>query len=254
MNKKTIFFVGGTKGGVGKSTISIFLIDYFLENNKSIALCETDNGNPDVYKVYQKLLTADNKNLLSTFDISKNGGWVDMFNFIGDLPDDVTNILINTKGGNIETIDLMIKDESTKNLLSYDDLINFHIIWVVGDDKDGISVLLEFLKKTEYTNFKIDVLLNNNFQQNNDIIKNSELQENISKFGGNIFNFPKISRSSFLEQVRLKRTPISEIYKTLKFGDRIEMERYRKLVSYILKIICNEEVDDVNKEKVLWRP
>lgn len=249
--KKTIFFVGGTKGGVGKSTISIFLIDYFLENNQSIALCETDNGNPDVYKVYQQLLTADKKN---TFDISQRDGWLDMFNFIGELPDDVTNILINTKGGNVETIELMMKDETIKNLLNQDDFMNFHIIWVVGDDKDGISVLLKFLENTEYTNFKIDILLNNNFQQNNDIIKNSKLQEKISKFGGNIFNFPKVSRSSFLEQVRLYRTPLSEIYKTLKFGDRIEMERYRKLVSYILNIILNEKVDDINKDKVLWRP
>ena len=57
--------------------------------------------------------------------------------------------------------------------------MNFHIIWVVGDDKDGISVLLKFLENTEYTNFKIDILLNNNFKQNNEIIKNSKLQEKI---------------------------------------------------------------------------
>ena len=60
--KKTIFFVGGTKGGVGKSTISIFLIDYFLENNKSIALCETDNGNPDVYNIKFENIIFDGQN------------------------------------------------------------------------------------------------------------------------------------------------------------------------------------------------
>lgn len=49
----TIYFVGGCKGGVGKSMLANGLLHYLLEKNKQVALVETDTSNPDVAYAYE---------------------------------------------------------------------------------------------------------------------------------------------------------------------------------------------------------
>ena len=49
-----ILYVGGSKGGVGKSYMSFALLDYLTERNKKILLLETDTSNPDVFKAHAK--------------------------------------------------------------------------------------------------------------------------------------------------------------------------------------------------------
>ena len=45
-----IFWIGGSKGGVGKSAVSMALLDYLGESCP--LLVETDTANPDVAKAY----------------------------------------------------------------------------------------------------------------------------------------------------------------------------------------------------------
>ena len=47
---KSVFLVGGGKGGVGKSLFSIALIDYLEGSGEGPFLVETDTSVPDVYK------------------------------------------------------------------------------------------------------------------------------------------------------------------------------------------------------------
>ena len=49
----SIFYVGGSKGGVGKSKLSFALIDYLLDDGKKVLLLESDTSNPDVFKAHQ---------------------------------------------------------------------------------------------------------------------------------------------------------------------------------------------------------
>lgn len=49
----SIFYVGGSKGGVGKSKLAFALIDYLLDEEKQVVLLETDTSNPDVFKAHQ---------------------------------------------------------------------------------------------------------------------------------------------------------------------------------------------------------
>jgi cellulose biosynthesis protein BcsQ len=44
----TVYYVGGSKGGVGKSLFSFALADYLLNRETSVLLVDTDTDNPDV--------------------------------------------------------------------------------------------------------------------------------------------------------------------------------------------------------------
>ena len=54
MEKRPI--VGGSKGGVGKSIVSMTLIDHLRKLDKKVVLIESDTSNPDVWKAYNGLV------------------------------------------------------------------------------------------------------------------------------------------------------------------------------------------------------
>ena len=61
--KDTIYYVGGGKGGVGKSMVSLTLIQYLIDKygeSKTINLIETDESNPDVGRVYRGKIPVTN--------------------------------------------------------------------------------------------------------------------------------------------------------------------------------------------------
>jgi MinD superfamily P-loop ATPase len=48
-----IYWVGGSKGGVGKSMMTLATLDYLLERGTKVVLVECDTSNPDVWKAYR---------------------------------------------------------------------------------------------------------------------------------------------------------------------------------------------------------
>ena len=51
----TIYYIGGSKGGVGKSIITTVLVQFLIDRygeSKTIHLVETDESNPDVGRIY----------------------------------------------------------------------------------------------------------------------------------------------------------------------------------------------------------
>src|SRR5579862_9447440 len=47
-----IYWIGGSKGGVGKSMMTVVILDYLLEQGEKVLLVECDTSNPDVWKAY----------------------------------------------------------------------------------------------------------------------------------------------------------------------------------------------------------
>ncbi|MGD0679860.1 MAG: hypothetical protein ABSC94_31135 [Polyangiaceae bacterium] len=54
--RRPIYWIGGSKGGVGKSIMAAATMDYLLETGAKVALVESDTSNPDVWKAYKELL------------------------------------------------------------------------------------------------------------------------------------------------------------------------------------------------------
>ena len=45
---KNIYVVGGGKGGVGKSIVTMATVDYFQAQGENVLLMKSDTSNPDV--------------------------------------------------------------------------------------------------------------------------------------------------------------------------------------------------------------
>jgi Mrp family chromosome partitioning ATPase len=48
-----IYWVGGSKGGVGKSMMTLATVDHLLEQGANVLLVECETSNPDVWKAYK---------------------------------------------------------------------------------------------------------------------------------------------------------------------------------------------------------
>src|SRR5271166_345877 len=60
---KPIYVVGGSKGGVGKSMVSMGLTHFPIESGEKVFLIDADTSNPDVFKSYKDEVDSEIVNL-----------------------------------------------------------------------------------------------------------------------------------------------------------------------------------------------
>jgi hypothetical protein len=87
-----IYWVGGDKGGVGKSMVSMALLDYLLARGASTMLIGSDTRNPDVCKAYRDTLPCE------LLDLDKVDGWLQLVNACDAHRDRV--VVVNTAARN----------------------------------------------------------------------------------------------------------------------------------------------------------
>lgn len=179
--KDTIFYVGGGKGGVGKSMVSLTLIQFLIDrfsDFKTIHLIETDESNPDVGRVYMgkipmttAILDEDEK------------GWILMSNLIENSSDTLfvvnsaarSNMGIRRNGRNFAAI-------LESGRVPY----NFVTLWPVNRQRDSITLLEDFLENVFFG--PVYPIRNRYFGESEDFTlyekyhkKSSKLHERITK-------------------------------------------------------------------------
>ena len=179
--KDTIFYVGGGKGGVGKSMASLTLVQFLIDkfgDYKTIHLVETDESNPDVGRVYKGKIPVTNVIL------DENAkGWIVMSGIIENSLDTIfiinsaarSNMGIRKNGRNFVSV-------LESGTVPYD----FVTLWPMNRQKDSITLLEDFLN---YVSFgSIYPIRNNYFGEPTDFTlydkyleKSSKLRERITK-------------------------------------------------------------------------
>ena len=143
--KDTIFYVGGGKGGVGKSMVSLTLIQYLIDkfgDFKAIHLVETDESNPDVGRIYKGKIPVSN----AILDENQKG-WILMAGIIEKSSDTIfvinsaarSNMGIRKNGRNFAAV-----LESGK--VPYD----FVTFWPMNRQKDSVTLLEEYIEHVSF--------------------------------------------------------------------------------------------------------
>lgn len=103
----SVFYVGGSKGGVGKSLFSFALVDYLLNRNANILLVDTDTDNPDVFKAHKDLALPNLLCRLNSLDDAD--GWAELLDSVQNYTDYavVINAAARTKTSTASYGDIM---------------------------------------------------------------------------------------------------------------------------------------------------
>jgi hypothetical protein len=143
--RDTIFYVGGSKGGVGKSIITTVLVQFLIDRYggcKAVHLIETDESNPDVGRIYKGTIPVTPL-LLD----DREAGWITLFDLFEGSRDTLfvinsaarSNYGIEANGGDFS---LSLEDQS----IPYD----FVTFWPVNRQLDCANLLFDYLKVMRY--------------------------------------------------------------------------------------------------------
>lgn len=224
--KMKIYYVGGDKGGVGKSLVSISLIDYLLSNNQPVFLVETDTANPDVYKIYSSAVDS------IAINLDEKIGWINLLNAVHGYSDRhvVINSAARSGDGIQQNVNMLTENLSELNR----ELIT---LWPINRQRDSVNLLKQYMDIVKSS--RIVVLRNLYFGSESvfELFNQSKLKTTIESDKNNIVaNFPDLA-DRVAEQIYTNRQTVSAALKNMPFGDRVELSRWKNAAAEIFKQI-----------------
>ena len=225
---KSIFLVGGCKGGVGKSLISMATVDYLLHRGESVLLIETDMSTTDVWKSYKDRTDTELVNL------EEADGWIHLVNLCESKADSV--VVINTAAGN------------DRGVSEYGEILNSTIdklkrklvtLWVINRQRDSIQFLEKYMG--DIPNADIHVVRNGHYgaEHKFELYNQSKLRALVEERGGKTVTFPDLA-DRVSDDLYNRRMSIAVALEELPIGNSAELTRWRNEVAKILKLIVDE--------------
>jgi len=227
-----IYYVGGSKGGVGKSKVSFALIDYLTENENKILLLETDTSNPDVYKAHHP---HENDRLICKIsDLDMPEGWIELVNLADEHPEYI--VVINSAARSntgIEKYGTMLREtlgELNRELTTF---------WVLNRQRDSLELLRGFLNA--FPDALIHVYRNMYFgtPEKFSLYNDSKAREIIERRGLTL-DFPDLA-DRVADKLYSGRIPIKTALAEFPLGDRAELRRWRQKCAEMFQAALKEE-------------
>jgi hypothetical protein len=217
-----IYWVGGSKGGVGKSMMTAATLDYLLEGGRKVLLVECDTSNPDVWKAYKELLHTE------LIDLDEADGWIHLVNTCDSHRDSV--VVVNTAARNNlavkqygQTLDSSLEELGTKLVA----------LWVINRQRDSLELLKGFMDAVPKAD--VHVVRNGYFGEERkfELYNASKIRDAVESRGGKSVTLPDLA-DRVADDIYSKRLSLSAAAKTLPIGNRAELGRWRGEVRKVL--------------------
>jgi hypothetical protein len=222
VRKQTIYWVGGSKGGVGKSMMTRALLECLSGAGRTVVLIECDTSNPDVAKAYKEEVPTE------LVDLDEADGWVHLVNTCDSHKDRA--VVINTAARNNGAVRRFGRtlDASLDELGS--ELVTF---WVINRQRDSLELLKEFMDAISHA--AIHVVRNGYFgaEPKFELYNGSKVRELVESRGGQSLTLPDLA-DRVADDVYTKRLSFAAALKALPIGNRAELARWRHEVRGML--------------------
>lgn len=224
MSKK-IINISGSKGGVGKSIISMCVIDYFEGIDDNPILIESDTSNPDVWKAYQNRIQSELINL------DDKDGWINFINFCDSNKN--STIVINSAARSNDGV-----REYGKMLNDNIDALGHKLItlWVINRQRDSLELLADYMEAIPKA--EIHVIRNTYIGDPSkfELYNSSNIKKTIEDRGGKTIDFPDLA-DRVADTIYNERLPIAEAGEKMPLGNRAELARWRAEVKKAIEVV-----------------
>lgn len=222
-----IYIIGGSKGGVGKSLVTMATANYLKEQGDDMLLIETDTSNEDVWKSCHDSIDME------LVDLDEADGWIQLVNLCDSNRDRI--VVINTAARN------------NKGVSAYGDTLNSTLVdlerklvtlWVINRQRDSLELLKEYMDALP--NSDIHVVCNGYYGalRKFELYNNSNLRTEVEKRGGLTLLFPDLA-DRVADDLYNRRLSIEAALKELPMGNRAELIRWRnearKMLDEVMK-------------------
>ena len=218
---KPIYIIGGSKGGVGKSMVTMGLLDYLATNGENAVLIDTDTSNPDVWKTY------GNENSGELVNLEEAEGWINLINICGNVDNKDKAIVINTRAANNQGIKKYGEtlNDSLKELGR-----TLVVLWVINRQRDSLELLTDF--RAALPNALVHVVRNGYFGDEHkfQLYNGSKTRKAIEEGGGKSLIYPDMA-DLLADDIYTRRMTIAKASADLPIGNRAELKRWKALAS-----------------------
>jgi Oxyanion-translocating ATPase len=217
-----IFYVGGMKGGVGKSLCAHAVVDALIAKGDTPLLVETDTANPDLFKCYNGIIPVELCSLNSETD---DAGWRTFISLLAETTD--KPIVVNTPAQNNVGFATFGPLLNSMPGLS-ERLIPF---WVVDAGRDCLELLADFMEIMDAV--KAVHIVKNGYHAKESgftLLDESKLKKKLTANGGQILFMPKLLASA-AGMIYSERKSIATILDSqIDFGLRVFLESWRGIM------------------------
>ena len=212
-----IFFIGGSKGGVGKSIFSMLMADFLTKcKGRKIILVESDTSNPDVGKTF----THNDDVEVIYLSLDNADGWIELVNYADTNNKD---ILINSAARSGEAVEkfggtlIGSLEELNRKLISF---------WVINRQRDSIELLKKYM---DVVPGELHVVRNTFYgePQKFELFNNSKTKIEAEKRGATI-DLPDLA-DRVTDDVYSHRLSIAKAIEEMPLGNRAELKRWRSI-------------------------
>ena len=235
-NKKYIYVTGG-KGGIGKSTFTLALVDYMAQQGK-VLLIDTDPVNADSSAAYKEGKDTNVRAIRAKVRAEDTSGQVDASGLIETLNiadnEEAITIIVDAPAG-----DSTLLISAGKIITEACKQVGMEsiFVWLVDStDRTPVNALHGAWESIKDAN-KILIVKNYRKGTNFDFFDNSKTIANINEAKNvQTIDLPKIA-SRLEEHMRIDRMTWKEIATDTPIGNRVEGQRMRKAMHDTLKEI-----------------
>jgi cellulose biosynthesis protein BcsQ len=217
-----IYWVGGSKGGVGKSMMTAATVDYLFERGEKVLLVDCDTSNPDVWKAYKEQVET------VLLDLDEADGWIHLVNTCDGHRDGI--VVINTAARN----NLAVRQYGATLDSSLEELGSRLVaLWVINRQRDSLELLKEFMDAIPKA--EVHVVRNGYFgaESKFELYEESKVREIVMSRGGKSLTLPDLA-DRVADDLYSKRLSLRTAAKTLPIGNRAELGRWRSEVRKVL--------------------
>jgi hypothetical protein len=220
-----IYWVGGSKGGVGKSMMTLAILDHLLERGTTVLLVECDTSNPDVWKAYRDQVEVE------LVDLDEADGWIHLVNTCDRHRERV--VVVNTAARNNlavrqygQTLDSSLEELGSKLVA----------LWMINRQRDSLELLKDFMDAIPRAD--VHVVRNGYFGEEHkfELYNGSDIREAVEKRGGKSITFPDLA-DRVADDIYVKRLSLRNAAQSLPIGNRAELGRWRAEVRKVLALV-----------------
>jgi MinD-like ATPase involved in chromosome partitioning or flagellar assembly len=213
---KAIFLIGGGKGGVGKSLMSMALLDFLQAGGQEPFLVETDTSVPDVFKAYQEEVAGELVNL------DEREGWIELVNLVESKPE--STIAINTGARNQTGVSNFGRTLSKALGELGRKLV---VLWMIDRKRESLELLSDFMAAIPEAEVHVVRNLYLGSEKKFELYNSSKIKSAIEGKGSKSVNLPELA-DRVTDAMNKGRMTIEKAVGELSLGDRMELERWRE--------------------------
>ena len=230
-----LILVAGCSGGVGKSLVSMAMVDWLIHaKGQRVLVVESDNHKSDVYKVYkppdahsEQRPDAATYPQAVTVHLETEEGW----GFLTNLCEQHSgaHVVVNTRGANLGG--LLDYSGEFLEAIAQEFGRPVTMLWVINDERDSVELLLRYMNEGLTPNVRLHVVCNRGTERGRvfTLYEESDAPMAVNARGGLTITIPTLGKpaSAQLYTHRMQITEVVENKKNFRVSVRTMMKRWR---------------------------